>query len=110
MRLRPPNTPAVTTGSTASIVTTFSSTWDEEPLSAEKLVADEHYRRWARGYYGDQALGRWMLAQARQVCRQRGIRYSRKAEREKIAGLFGVSDQQIKTVIDRSAKRSRKRP
>jgi len=109
VKLRPPNTPAVTTESAAGFVTTWSSTWDDEPLSVEKLFADEHYRRWARGWYGDQAIGRLMLAHRRQLCEKRGIKYSRDAERAKIARLFGIHDNQLKVTIDRSAKSRRKR-
>jgi hypothetical protein len=87
--------------STASIVTTWRSEWEDEPLSVEKLFSDEQYLRWARGHFLDRDLVQRMFKTRRASV---GRKLTREQIIQVIAKSFGEPDSKIKNWVGRSSK------
>jgi hypothetical protein len=95
--------------SEAKLVTAGSTAWYDEPLSGEKLWADQHYRDFARDYFGPRAVGHSMLNHRRALCKQQKTPYSRPDVTEQIALLLSMKQNKLDNLLRRSSRWQPKR-
>jgi hypothetical protein len=98
------------------LIRTYDSRWPDEPLSAEKLCADPHYRQWAVRGFGLRSVARSLIESWSQDRRQHNkanpkneVKYTREQMIDKAAQLLGVTPAALTNLINRSAKVARKR-
>jgi hypothetical protein len=95
--------------SEAKLVTVGSTAWFDEPLSGEKLWADQHYRDFAREHFGPRAVGHYMLNYKRALCKQQKTPYSRPDVTEQIARLLSMKRSKLDNLLRRSSRWQPKR-
>jgi hypothetical protein len=86
------------------IVTSYSSAWEEEPPSEERLCSDPHYLKWACKKYGVKAVGKLRLDHRKAV---QGSKYRRNDEIAAMAADLGMSGQQatkLRNTLNRSSR------
>ena len=94
---------------TAKLVTVGSTAWYDEPLSGQKLWADQYYRDFARDHFGPRAVGHCMLRERKAFCKQQKLRYRRPDEIKPIADLLKMKPNKLDNLLRRTSRWQPKR-